>query len=135
MAQQEEPGSHPTPIRGLEDPLQSPTRPFHCLDLPGKDLLCKLPLTLCLLQEDLPDGPQATLSLSSSLMLPPRLVHSSIKTIFFFFWPEFPCQGSDPSFRCDLPCSHGNAGSFNHCMALGIEPVPLQQPKLLQSDS
>lgn len=52
--------------------------------------------------------------------------------VFFFFFPslatlwhtEFPSQGLNPSSSCNLPCSWGNAGSFNlthHTRSTGIE--------------
>ena len=36
---------------------------------------------------------------------------------------EFPGQGSDPSYSCDLYCSCGNARSLTHYAGLGMEPV------------
>ena len=36
---------------------------------------------------------------------------------------EFLGQGSDPSCRCDLCCSCGNAGSFTHSAGPGTEPA------------
>ena len=36
---------------------------------------------------------------------------------------EFPAQGSDLSYSCDLCHSHSNAGSLIHCTRPGIEPV------------
>ena len=41
----------------------------------------------------------------------------------------------NPSHSCNLCHSCGSAVSLTHCTGLGIEPEPLQQLKLLQSDS
>ena len=45
---------------------------------------------------------------------------------------KFPIQGLNTSCSCDLRHSRGNARSLTHCTRLGIEPVPQQQPELLQ---
>ena len=48
---------------------------------------------------------------------------------------KFPGQELNPSCSYDPHHSRDNAGSLTHCAGLGTEPVPLQQPELLESDS
>ena len=65
------------------------------------------------------------------------VIQSMLFFSFFFFyfygythslW-KFPGQGLNPSCTCS------NAESLIHCARLGMEPIPPQQPELLQLDS
>ena len=67
-------------------------------------------------------------------------VHRCFCLLFVFaFWlhpqhMEVPWVGLNLSLSCDLHHSCGNTGTLTHCARLGIQPVPLQWPELLQSD-
>ena len=61
--------------------------------------------------------------------------------LFFFFFGctlgiwKFPDQELNPSVSYDFRHSCASAGSLTLCTGLGVELMPLQQPKLLQSAS
>ena len=67
----------------------------------------------------------------------------SVQSILFFFFShgcmqglwKFPCQGLNPNWSCDLCHSCSNLDPLTHWSQLGIKPVLLQLPKVLQSDS
>ena len=58
--------------------------------------------------------------------------------IYFIFGPiwgiwKFLNQGLNPSHRCNIHNSCGNAKSLIHCAGPGIKPTPLQWPEPLKS--
>ena len=76
-----------------------------------------------------------------SEFIPPRMESSALEVPFFFFFKiahniwKFLGQELNPSHSCDPCFSCGCVGSFNTLCRVRVEPVPLQQLKLLQVDS